>query len=102
MSHLRRVGARERATLRVLLMVTWVVETWSRARYWRIVTKSDIVGSVERYVTADRLVLVSAAQLDDLLELSRLAAERIPDPDPLRAALVGSISALRLSATIEP
>ena len=65
-------------------------------------TKSDIVEGMEGQMTADRLVLVRAAELDDLLELARLAADRLPDPDPLHAALVGSISAIRLGATIEP
>ncbi len=77
---------------------------WGRAwrRCWRIVSKSDIVERMERYVTADRLVLVPAAQLDELLELARLAAERIPDPDPLRAALVGAIGAIRQAVIVEP
>lgn len=94
----------------VLLGVTWVARTVARARArgrtvvwsWRIVTNSDIMEAMERYVTADRLVLVPAAQLDDLLELARLAADRLPDPDPLRTALTGSISAVRQVATIEP
>lgn len=53
-------------------------------------------------MASDKLVVVSAAQLDDLLELSRLAVDRIAESDPLRLALLGSISAVRLAATIEP
>lgn len=106
----RLLVLRQRTLLVTLLAVTRLERMW---RYvsahhrlwqwsWRIMTKRDIVVRVERYMTADQLVLIPAAQLDDLLELARLAAERIPDPDPLRAALIGAIGAVRLAATIEP
>ena len=51
---------------------------------------------------SDRLVVVSAAQLDDLLELARLAVARLDVTDPLRSALAGSVSAVRIGATLEP
>ena len=51
---------------------------------------------------SDRLVVVSAAQLDDLLELARLAVARLDVTDPLRSALAGSVSAVRIGSTLEP
>lgn len=57
---------------------------------------------VEHNISTDRLVVISATQLDDLLELARLAVDRLDEIDPLRSALAGSISAVRMSATFEP
>lgn len=54
------------------------------------------------YASTDRLVLVPATQLDDLLELARLGADRLPEHDPLRLSLVGSIGAVRACALPEP
>lgn len=51
---------------------------------------------------AERLVIVSATQLDDLLELARLAAAELPLYHPLRSHLSGSIAAIRVSSTMEP
>ena len=48
-----------------------------------------------------RLVLVPAGQLDDLLELARLASERLHG-DPVGDALRGSAAAVRANALIEP
>jgi hypothetical protein len=48
------------------------------------------------------MVLVPMTQLDDLLELARLLADRLPDTDPMRLHLIGASSAVRLSATAEP
>lgn len=52
--------------------------------------------------TTDRIVFVSAKSLDDVLELSRLAAERLPQGDPLVSALRGAIANARLDAITEP
>lgn len=52
--------------------------------------------------STDRLVVVPAALLDDVLELARLAADRLPNPDPLRAALTGSTAAVRSAIIVEP
>lgn len=57
---------------------------------------------MERSMTADRLVVVPAALLDDLLELARLAVDRLDRDDPLRSALAGSVGAVRTTATLEP
>jgi len=48
-----------------------------------------------------RLVLVRADQLDDLLELTRLACDRLPD-DQLARSLKASLGQVRLSQLIEP
>jgi hypothetical protein len=48
-----------------------------------------------------RLVVVPADELDDLLELTRMATDRLPD-DPLTSALVASAAQVRSSAVIEP
>ena len=48
-----------------------------------------------------RLVLVPAGELDDLLELARLASERMGS-DPVGDALRGSAAAVRMSALLEP
>ena len=47
------------------------------------------------------LVLVPASILDDLLELARLAADRIGE-DPLANALRGSTAEVRCSLLMEP
>lgn len=57
---------------------------------------------VEPRIAPAQLVVISAQQLDDLLELSRLAVDRLDEIDPLRAALLGSIGAVRMGATLEP
>lgn len=50
----------------------------------------------------DRHVLVNAKALDDALELSRAAVERLPKEDPLALALRGALAQLRSNAIIEP
>lgn len=52
--------------------------------------------------STDRLVLVPATQLDDLLELARLAVDRLPETDPLRSCLLGSVAGVRSAALSEP
>lgn len=52
--------------------------------------------------TSSGLVLISATRLDELLELSRAAVERLPENDPLASALRGAVAEVRLSAIIEP
>lgn len=52
--------------------------------------------------STDRLVLVPATQLDDLLELTRHLVDRLPESDPLRWSLLGATSAVRAAATAEP
>jgi len=49
-----------------------------------------------------RLVVVNARHLDDLLELSRLASERLPDGDPLATNLRGATAQVRFGAVLEP
>lgn len=53
-------------------------------------------------VPTERLVIISATQLDDLLELSRLAVDALEIDNPLRLHLAGSVASVRLSATVEP
>lgn len=53
----------------------------------------------------DRLVLVPAARLDDLLELAGLAAQELEvnaPNDPLASALRGSIAEIRTHGLLEP
>jgi hypothetical protein len=50
----------------------------------------------------DRLAIVQAKPLDDLLELTRLAADRLPSTDPLVTALKGARAQVLQSATPEP
>ena len=54
------------------------------------------------YASTDRLVLVPAAQLDDLCELARLAAERLPSSDPVRSLLGAAAAEVRYGAILEP
>lgn len=51
---------------------------------------------------ADRFALVPVTQLDDLVELARLASERLPETDPLATALRGAAGAVRFAAVLEP
>lgn len=51
--------------------------------------------------TQDRLVIVSARLLDDLLELSRIAADRIGD-EPVASALNGARAQVLASALSDP
>lgn len=50
------------------------------------------------FAATDRWVLVPAGQFDDLLELTRLAVERLPQSDPLTSALAGAVAEIRTSA----
>ena len=52
--------------------------------------------------STDRYALVPAGQLDDLLELSRMAVDRLPDTDPLTSALRGATAQVRVAAVLEP
>lgn len=52
--------------------------------------------------SVDRWVLVPTNHLDDLLELARLSADRLPETDPLRSALIGVTGAVRVAAILEP
>jgi len=51
--------------------------------------------------TPDRLVIVNARELDDLLELVRLASDRLGD-DSLTDALDGARAAVAQTVTREP
>ncbi len=53
-------------------------------------------------VTPEKLVMVSARRLDDVLELARLAVGRLPQDDPLTRALAGAVAETRLTAVVEP
>lgn len=52
--------------------------------------------------STDRFVLVPYRELDDLLELSRRAVDRLPDADPLTSALRGANAQVRSVAVLEP
>lgn len=52
--------------------------------------------------STERFVVVPAAQLDDLLELSRLAVDQLPDSDPLALALRGANAQVRVASVLEP
>lgn len=75
---------------------------WLRRSYGRLRTanKCAMMGGVN--TSTDRFALVPAGQLDDLLELSRLAVDRLPDSDPLTLALRGATSQVRSVAVLEP
>ena len=49
-----------------------------------------------------RLVVVNARDLDDLLELARLASERLPLGDPITTSLRGACAQVRVGAVPEP
>jgi len=49
-----------------------------------------------------RLVLVSASRLDDMLELARLASDRLPAEDPIALALKGAAAQVRSEVVFEP
>ena len=49
-----------------------------------------------------RLVVVSARDLDDVLELARVASDRLPEHDPIASNLRGAIAQVRTSAVMEP
>lgn len=59
-----------------------------------------MMGGVDTSI--DRFALVPAGQLDDLLELSRLAVDRLPETDPLASALRGATAQVRIAAVLEP
>ena len=85
-----------------------------RLRVWWFITGPRIVRFAKRLRHRDRwstlpvmnaiegrLVLVPVDELDDLLELARIAVERLPD-DQLARSLRGAVSQVRLSQLIEP
>jgi len=49
-----------------------------------------------------RHVIVDARALDDLLEVARLVADRLPGDDNLRLALNGARAQVLSGATLEP
>ena len=49
-----------------------------------------------------RLLVVPARPLDDLLELARIATERLPEHDPVASSLRGAIGQVRSSLVPEP
>lgn len=69
------------------------------AKRLRCIAKTHKIASMN--ALDGRLVLVPADQLDDLLELSRIATERLPD-DQLSRSLRAAISQVRLSQLVEP
>lgn len=58
--------------------------------------------SIRHMELQDRLVLVPAGALDDMLELARTLADRMPHDDPLALALRGSIGQVRSEIVMEP
>lgn len=52
-------------------------------------------------ISHDRLVIVGARQLDDMLELARLAADRLGE-DSLADALIGQRAAIFQTVAREP
>lgn len=55
-----------------------------------------------RTTPSDRLVVVPTAALDDLLELARLAADRMEPTDALAVHLRGAAAQVATSAVREP
>lgn len=51
---------------------------------------------------SDSLVLVRMGHLDDLCELARAAADRLPEVDPLVTAIRGAVAQVRADAIPEP
>lgn len=49
-----------------------------------------------------RLLIVPARPLDDLLELARIAADRLPDHDPVASSIRGAVAQVRASLILEP
>lgn len=52
--------------------------------------------------SVDRWVLVPAHRLDDLLEMARMASERLPAQDALTLSLKASIADTRVSSVTDP
>ena len=50
----------------------------------------------------DRAVIVQARALDDVLELTSRALDRLDPTDPLTLALRGALGQLRADAILEP
>lgn len=82
--------------------VWWFINAPKAARFAKRLRNSvrqSKIGSM--YAIDGRLVLVPADQLDDLLELARIATERLPE-DQLARSLRAAISQVRLSRSVEP
>lgn len=61
------------------------------------------VGDVEHDASlTDRAIIVQARSLDDLLELSQRAADRLDPTDPLTMALRGAIGQTRADLIVDP
>lgn len=74
------------------------VQRRSRRKCLRTVNGRGMMVDME---TTDRMVVVSARQLDDLLELAGRAADRLAG-DPVGSALSGARAEVLRSATVEP
>lgn len=72
-----------------------------RCRRKPVVYNGSRRGNVQDMITTDTIVLVKARTLDDLTELARLAADRLPETDPLVLALRGVIAQARTESVLE-
>ena len=81
-------------------VLAWVGRDRTAQKCLQAANERDMMNTM--YASTDRLVLVPATLLDDLLELARLAADRLPEHDSLRMSLAGSVSATRACALPEP
>lgn len=90
---------------------TWPAKRWRAPQHrsargrrlrgcLRSVNDAAMMESVDTSV--DRWVLVPAKRLDDLLETSRMAADRLPSNDPLTMALKASIADTKISSLVDP
>lgn len=83
------------------VMRTALRRLWARQRCLHTANRRGMMVPVD-ITYADRFALVPVTQLDDLVELARLASERLPETDPLATALRGAAGAVRFAAVLEP
>lgn len=84
------------------LRVWWFIATPKAVRFAKRLRHLVKTSKMPNMNALDgRLVLVPADQLDDLLELARIATERLPD-DQLSKSLRAAVSQVRLSQLVEP
>jgi hypothetical protein len=86
----------------LLLLRAIVVSMFPRRTRNRLRTANACGKMDSMFSSTDRLVLVPMRALDDLLELARLASERLPESDVLRGALAGQAATVRAAACPEP
>ena len=70
------------------------------AKCLRTANGRDMMSPVD--TSQDRLVIVGARSLDDLLELTARALDRLDPTDPLTLGLKGARAEVLASATVDP